>query len=127
MPAAFHSLDFSIYQGDGISLQINIKDAAGKPIAPISSAVGRFAIGLTPDPTPLLTRDTTSNPSEIYFTVAAPQWFLTAVIDADDTVSLTPGWYYYELRLDNPSGAQNVIKSGWFVLKESALRNVLHA
>ena len=112
--------DFEIRANNSVTLQISIVDANFVPVTPISGAVGRFAISTAPGATAIVQRDSTDNPSEVWFTVAAPLWYLQANILATDTAALTPGSYWYEVRLD-ASGSQNSIRGGYFTLKGSSI------
>ena len=114
-------LDFDLAQDNSTKILVTVKDPTGVLVPQIDSAVGRFGISASPTSARLFERDTVNDPTSVWFIWQAPIWQLAARIFVTDLSALTPGTYFYEMRIDAPPDQQNTVRSGWFRLLPAIL------
>jgi hypothetical protein len=127
----FHAIDFIVNMNRNVTIRIALKDNSQQWLTPPFNT-GYFAIAPLAIPpilqntvTPVFQRNT--NGFNVRFTnlidppdTSGPEWVLDCDILPADTISLNPGVYYYEARLDF-SGGQYSLKSGLFRLNLTIL------
>ena len=120
--------NFYLYSDNDATLHIAILDDQKQHIVVPPGSSGYFLlapaapIGVAQSTiTPLLTRDT-SGPYVLFNNdpPGTTWWYLDCLILHTDTVSLAPGSYYYEAKV-NISGSYYTIISGTFTLKSSVI------
>lgn len=110
----FGAADFDAYANRNTLIRISLKDTNCNWLSPPFTK-GYFAIAPYAGQPFIFDRNTDG--VYVRFTsFVAGQWYLDADIIPTDTVTLRPGMYYYEARLDFAAG-QYELKSGLFLLR----------
>ena len=125
---AFQPTDFSLNLDNDLTLNVSIVDDQQQAIAVPIGTVGHFwvaPLAVLPDLqagiTPIIQRATPSANVRFSNTPPSPWWWINCDIMSADTLGQTPGYYYYEVRVDLGAVTKNTLKSGVFCLLPTSI------